>query len=44
MEITVAGETGARAQMTSFFAAARQMRVPLIVGNVFIVVIELIFG
>ena len=44
MEAVTPGESGARAQLAAVFAAARQMRVPLIVGNVLIIVVELIFG
>ena len=44
METSVAGEVGAKSQLATAFAAARQMRVPLIVGNVFIIIVELIFG
>ncbi len=44
METVVAGEVGAKAQLTAFFAAARQLRVPLLVMNSLIIVIELAFG
>jgi hypothetical protein len=44
MEVAVPGDKSAKAQLASVFASARQMRVPLMVGNILIIAVELIFG